>query len=430
MKCATIAKRVISAGLLSLLVVTSLSAQVQKKEGFHFTSPLSLSAGRDNRFLAGESVQDDTVFLFLLPTTSIVKASQRTEFSFSYQPEFELFQDNSQLNAWNHTAGFRLSSKITPRLRLDVGDSFLTTRDPSRRLGNSSLVLPRSLFQENAFYTGVDYELSAKTTLGFRYDTTVTLFNSPDATRTGFFDQMGHAGTVTLARRLTSQQKLSGTYSYLTLRLLNRDNDPSLPATPGVAEPTHYLTLGYDVTLNRNLVLRLAGGTIRANGFSYMASGEIEKRLGPIWIDLGYHRTISFFGGLGSRGLGISPDLRISDGLLVGNIYQMATFGVRGNLTSRLGLDMHVRGSKTSSGRPGSAIKSLIGSARVDYKLTDRVVLFSTAEVYAQRSNEQIGIPLSRGRFFGGLEIILSRSNGSRESRRSPVSTTTPGNDF
>jgi hypothetical protein len=427
MKCTTMVKRVISVGMLSLLVVTSLSAQVQKKEGFHLTSPLSLSAGRDNRFLAGDSVLDDTVFLFLLPTTSIVKASQRTEFSLSYQPEFELFQENSDLNAWNHTAGLRLSSKITPRLRLDMGDSFLTTRDPSRRLGNSSLVLPRSLFKENAFFAGVDYELNPKTTLGFRFDNTVTLFNSPDAARTGFFDQMGNAGTVTVARRLTSQQKLSGTYSYLTLRLLNRDGDPSLPVIPGDAAPTHYLTLGYDVTLNRDLLLRIAGGTIHANGFSYMASGEIEKRLGPIWIDAGYHRTISFFGGLGARGLGASPDLRFSDGLLVGNIYQMVSFGVRGNLTSRLGLDMHVRGSKTSSGRPGSAIKSLIGSARMDYKLTDRVVLFSTAEVYGQRSNEAIGLPLSRARFFGGLEIILSRSNGSRESRRSRALTTTPG---
>jgi hypothetical protein len=414
--------------MLSLLAVTSLSAQVEKKEGFHFTSPLSLSAGRDNRFLAGESVWDDTVFLLLGPTTSIVKASQRTEFSLSYQPEFELFQENSNLNAWNHTAGFRLSSKITPRLRLDMGDSFLTTRDPSRRLGNSSLVLPRSLFQENAFYTGLDYELSPKTTLGFRFDNTVTLFNSPDAVRTGFFDQMGYAGTVTLSRRLTSQQKLTGTYSYLTLRLLNRENDPTLPAISGVSAPTHYLTLGYDVTLNRNLLLRLAGGTIHANGFSYMASAEIEKRLGPIWIDAGYHRTISFFGGLGSPGLGPSPELQFSDGLLVGNIYQMASFGVRGNLTNRLGLDLHVRGSKTSSGQPGSAIKSLIGSVRMDYKLSDRMVLFSTAEVYGQKSTEQIGVPLSRSRFFGGLEIIVSRSNGSRESRRRPASTTTPGN--
>ena len=428
MKGTKMVKRVIAVAVLSLLLTTSLSAQVEKKEGFHFTSPLSLSAGRDNQFLAGESVRDDTVFLLLGPTASIVRASQRTEFSLSYQPEFELFQENSDLNAWNHTAGFRLSSKITPRLRLDMGDSFLTTRDPSRRLGNSSLVLPRSLFQENAFYTGLEYELNPKTTLGVRFDNTVTLFNSPDAARTGFFDQMGYAGTVTLARRLTTQQKLTGTYSYLTLRLLNRDNDPSLPVLSGVSEPTHYLTLGYDVTLNRNLLLRLAGGTIHANGFSYMASGEIEKRLGPIWINAGYHRTISFFGGLGARGLGPSPELRFSDGLLVGNIYQMATFGVRGNLTERLGLDVHVRGSKTSSGRPGSAIKSLIGSARLDYKLTDRVVLFSTAEVYGQRSNELIGVPLSRGRFFGGLEIILSRSNGSRESRRSPALTTTPGN--
>src|SRR5690348_15325122 len=71
----------------------------QQHEGFQFTSPLSLSAGYDNNFLVGSQALDDTVVLLTAPTLSWTRNTHRTNFTVDYQPEFEIFSQNSNLNA-------------------------------------------------------------------------------------------------------------------------------------------------------------------------------------------------------------------------------------------------------------------------------------------------------------------------------------------
>jgi hypothetical protein len=41
--------------------------------------------------------------------------------------------------------------------------------------------------------------------------------------------------------------------------------------------------------------------------------------------------------------------------------------------------------------------------------LNDRVILFARAEYYGQNVSQYTGAPLSRRRYFGGLEFVLSR---------------------
>src|SRR5579872_5506558 len=222
-------------------------AWAQRPDGFQLTSPLSLSAGYDENFDVGSQVLDDTVTLLTLPTLSWTKSTHRTNFSIDYEPEFELFSQHQDLNAWNHSATLRFTQRINGRLTLEAGDSFLSTMDPSRQLVDSLLLLPRGRFQQNVFYTGLSYRLDGRTTLSVRFDNATVTTALPGAVASSL-DQMSNAGSVTLERTVNRHHTLSGSYSYLLVHPLNTGNS-------GNSIGMHNFNAGYIYTLNPGLIL-------------------------------------------------------------------------------------------------------------------------------------------------------------------------------
>jgi hypothetical protein len=101
---------------LVLVVYSVASACAQQADGFRFATPLSLSTGYDNNFVAGSQVLDDTVSILTAPTLSWTKVTHRANFSVEYEPEFELFSGHQDLNAWNHSATLRFTQRISDRL--------------------------------------------------------------------------------------------------------------------------------------------------------------------------------------------------------------------------------------------------------------------------------------------------------------------------
>jgi hypothetical protein len=132
-----------------LALHTVVPARAQRPDGFQLTSPLSLSAGYDENFAVGAQTLSDTVTLLTLPTLSWTKNTHRTNFSIDYEPEFELFSQHQDLNAWNQSATLRVTHRINGRLTFEAGDSFLSTMDPSRSLVDSLPLLPRGRFRQN-----------------------------------------------------------------------------------------------------------------------------------------------------------------------------------------------------------------------------------------------------------------------------------------
>src|SRR5579859_1032331 len=225
-----------------VLALNSLvPAWAQRLEGFQLTSPLSLSAGYDENFDVGAQAVSDTVTLLTLPTLSWTKSTHRTNFSIDYEPEFELFSQRQDLNAWNHSATLRFTQQINGRLTLEAGDSFLSTMDPSRRLVDSLPLLPRGRFRQNVVYTGLAYRLDRRTKVSFRFDTATVTMALPGAFA-GKLDQTGSAGTMTLERVVNRHHTLSGSYSYLYVRPLNSGT--------GSATGVHNFNLGYIYTVN------------------------------------------------------------------------------------------------------------------------------------------------------------------------------------
>lgn len=155
-----------------------------------------------------------------------------------------MFGTHSELNTWNHSARVGVTRKFSSRFSFDMGDSLLSTADPSRTLANSFLLLPRSRYRENALYVRGDYSLSPNTMLSLRFDSTLIRYGLAAEFRKTFLDQMGNAWTASLDRRLKEREKITATY--MVLRLTTLDS-PGMPPNAGSGIPglTHYFAVGH-----------------------------------------------------------------------------------------------------------------------------------------------------------------------------------------
>jgi hypothetical protein len=393
-------------GLIVLPVIllvrgSAATASAQERpNGFYQTSPLSLSAGSDNNFVAGSSKFNDTVTLVTAPAFSWFGSTHRTDFSVNYQPEFEIFTRHDEFDAWNHSSMFRMAHQINSRWSLHSGNSFLSTMDPSRQLNNSLLLLPRSRFLQNTFYTDLTYRLDRVTKFTFRFDDAVTTSNLSGVLAKRL-DQLTNAGTVTVDRDLTSHQKLSGTYSFLHVLPLHQE-------IAGGGTNVNVLIAGYAYEINPRFIIQLNAGGVKSTQFTFNGSAAVQKQVGSVWLAAGYQRYLGFFGALTPSGEppGTIP---FANGLTPNSVYQVAMVRAWGNLTKRVGLEGSAQKALNGVTVQGRGVRSLIGQIRLDYKLSDRFVLFARAEHYGQNVNLFSEQPLSRNRYFGGIEIVLSR---------------------
>ena len=400
-----------------VLALNSLvPARAQRPDGFQLTTPLSLSAGYDQNFAVGAQTLDDTVTLLALPTFSWTRNTHRANFSIDYEPEFEIFSHHQDLNAWNHAATLRFTQRINGRLTLEAGDSFLSTMDASRRLVDSLPLLPRGRFRQNVLYTGLGYRLDGRTKLSFRFDTATVTMALPGAF-TGKLDQMSGAGTVTLERTVNRHHALSGSYSYLLVRPLKAGPSGSIAGVQN-------FNLGYIYTVNPGLIFRLSGGAIRGGQTSFIGAAAVEKRLSGLWVAAGFERYLSFFGGLAPTGAATAGAIPFVNGLAPNDVYQVASLRAWGKLTRRLGLEGSALRALNGVSPQNRAIKSAIAQFRLNYTLSERLTLFTQAAFYSQTANQFSQIPFSRRRYFGGLEIALSRPRESAKGAHDPVDVT------
>jgi hypothetical protein len=403
-----------------LALLAAAPGTAQRFDGIRFTSPLSLSGGHDENFIAGDGELDDTVYLFNAPTLSVLKNTHSTDFAVNYQPEFEFFSRHPGQNSWNHRAMLRWRQRLNARWSLEAGDSFLSTKDPSRQLADSLYLLPRGRFQQNAVFAAVDYKWDRRTTMGFRFDNGVTTMALPGA-RSGLFDQIGGSATVSLERVLTRRHTLGGSYAVLYVRPLDRQT----AAAPGLVDfykPAHTINLDHTFKVNSGLILVLSGGAIRGHQFSYRAGALVEKRFGPFWAAAGYQRYLAFFGGI-TPTMGLPPATTFASGVLPGSIYEVGSFRIRGRLTRRLGLEMGGLRARSEVQNRDRDTKSVIGHFRLSHKLTKQFSLFTEAEFYGQNMNEFLHSQMSRKRFFGGLEIVLMRPPEPARVPKTPPDT-------
>ncbi len=185
--------------ILALLAASPVLAQ----DGFRFTSPVDITIGRDDGFLAHNQILTDTILTVRPPQLSFLHKSPRAGLTVNYQPEIELFNKNRDLNALNHMGTASFTFRITDRLHFNAGDDALMTQDPTRSIAGSLTFLPRQRFKQNMAYAAVNYAMTRRDTVSVRFDNVA----ASSRVRT--------AGTASLAHMFGRKQTVTARYSLL-----------------------------------------------------------------------------------------------------------------------------------------------------------------------------------------------------------------------
>jgi hypothetical protein len=330
-------------------------------------------------------------------------------FSLEYQPEFDIFTNYSNLNAVNHTGMLTFTHKFNPRWSLNVGDAFVSTMDSSRTLSNSLILFPWGRFDQNTMYTELVHKLNKKTNISLRLDSVYTTVAIPELK--GGLDNVTGAGTLTVDRSLTAHQQISGSYSFIH----------TVPVDPQPFRTVSNIQVemaAYSYNLPPGLIFRVTGGATqggRQSGFT--GSATVEKRIRDVWVSAAFQRYLGFFATFGPLGEPLPGQVVLANGVTPDIRYD--TFSVRaaGRLTKRIGIDANAQKAINGTDVSGLKIRSLVAQLRVDYRLNDRFVLFARVEHYGQNLTFFLPEPISRNRYFGGVEIALSKSAGPNGPR-------------
>jgi len=419
--------------LLTLsLLLCAVQAYAQQARsgytGFALTSPLEVSGGQDSNFLidrtstleklfflslsptvqqqtplAQPKAFDDQVLLVNAPTLSYLADTQRLELAVNYRPEFELFRQNSDQNAWNHDFSAGFAYLLNRRTEIFVGDMFRATQDPSRTVQSVSLLLPRNQYSENAFRASLTQSLSALTRFELRFDDTVTKYGQDDPFQVRLLDTRTTGGAVVFTHMVKRNQRFRGTYAMFRARPVDQQDEGDSVVDVervGLREPTHTVIGAYQFGLNATTIVEGSGGLANGDGLnSYVWSVSADKLIGEMVIGGAYGRTLLFYGN--------DPTV-LATGLRSNDVYEVASFRIRGRLKPRMDLLLNVTAARDVSENVFKRTRSLLARLRLDYQWTDRTATFLNLETYQQSRNDFVNDALARNRMFVGIEYSLT----------------------
>ena len=376
----------IATGLAVLALLGPSAALAQ--DGFRLTSPLDATIGRDYGFLAHDRKLTDTILIIRPPQLSFTNRSPRAGFTARYQPEIELFDNNRDLNALNHSATASFTFRITERWQFNATNEALVTEDPTRTIAGSLIFLPRRSFKQNMAHAGFKYSLTARNAVRFSFDNVAASapLNTVAFPGTG---RVRSAGTVSLEHAFGRKQTVTATYS-----LLNAN--------------AQFAGVAYESELAHDFTVHLSTGLLKDGGSNYLLSGHAEKRLGPVWVNGGYHRFLSIFGTSIQGGVPIGNDLGLPVGVSRTNVYQVFSAGVSGKLSSRAGVELRAAATKNNSGTANRDINNVSGRFKLDYGLTERLKIYTDVQFYSQTYNVFVDAPIDRRRYIAGIQFDIS----------------------
>jgi hypothetical protein len=403
--------------------------------GVSFIAPLQISGGTDHNFLVDRtnpnqrllvlslppSLQsaapsilpkrlDDQVFTVVLPKIGYQNDSKRHEFFATYVPEFEMFAHNSDQNAMGQEATATFTYFLARNIQISAGDSYRSSHDPARTLDNVMLLLPRSPYHENDIRAGLEFVVNPLTAFGARYDNDRANFGQTDPFQARILDSQSAGYSVFGTRMLSRTQRLRVTYGIFKITPLNPHAkfEDQVDVPYSFTKPIHSGTLEYRLALNPNTILTFSGGAIGLDtGLNYTFRAGIDKRIGNYyWLSGGFARSLSFSSG--TTPAGFSPGLGST------GFFDVYTARFKGQPTRKIGVLFDTTISRDAAGKVATGIQSLMARARLDYRVSDREVLFTSIESFEQNNNAYVRAPLSRNRFMVGIEISLSNETDRR----------------
>jgi len=403
--------------------------------GFSVVAPLKVATGTDGNFLVDRTPPAERLFLLSLPPSVQLLApaanpqrlkdgvimltvpklafqnyGPRHELTITYVPEIEMFRQNSDLNTWNHDAAFTFGYHVSRRIKVSVGDSFMTSNDPATALQNVFLLLPRSQYRENGFRGVVDFQASGTTAFELRYDRTrATYGQKTDPFQTHNLDAIGQGVSFGMTRMFSHTQRLRVRASLYRFEPINRAQDEDRVIRRYNVPLTRALELQYRIRVNPSTYINFSGGaTAAARGLTYTVGAGADRRFRSLWVGGGFSRYLAF--------TALGPTL-FANGLNPSGFYDALYLSVREELTRKSVFKFRATTARSSNDGLIVGTKSLMGSARFDYRLSDRTVWFATFETFQQNKNEFVRTALSRNRFMVGIEFSFSDERDRRTNR-------------
>jgi hypothetical protein len=424
--------------VLSLVLpASSLFAQqgtVGISDGFSFVAPLKVGVGQDNHFLVDRtppadrlfvlslppSVQslapdfrpkrlDDQVMTLTLPKIAFQNYSRRHELVMTYVPEIEMFHTNTDQNSWGHDAAVSFRYHVSRNIQVSVGDSYVTSKDPSRTLQNVFLLLPRSRYEQNAIRGEVELQTSGVTGFQVRYDTTRSTFGQTgeiDPFQLRILDTSAGGLTFTMTHLLSRTQRLRARVSFYRFNPINQAG----AVITSQDEPINRaVELQYRIHPNPGTNVMFSGGASAvANRLTYMLGVTSDRRIGSLWFGGGFTRSLAF--------TALGPTF-FANGVNPAGFYDALFLTARAELTRKSTIQMRATGARAAASSLVQASQSLIGLARFDYRLNDRTVWFTSFQTFQQNKNEYVRSALSRNQFTVGIEFSLSSDRDRRTNR-------------
>ena len=150
------------------------------------------------------------------------------------------------------------------------------------------------------------------------------------------------------------------------------------------------------------------GATAAARGLTYTLGAGADRRIGSLWLGGGFARYLAF--------TALGPTL-FANGLNPSSFYDALYLTAREELTRRAVFQFRATAARSSNDGLIVGTRSLMGSGRFDYRLSDRTVWFATFETFQQNKNEVVRSALSRNRFMVGIEFSFSGERDRRTNR-------------
>jgi hypothetical protein len=229
-------------------------------------------------------------------------------------------------------------------------------------------------------------------------------------------DIAGVAGTATVDHSFNTHHAVEGNYSYLFIHPL----DSGFGA---IDSHVHNVNLGYTYTVNPGVIIRLFAGGTKAIQPAFTGVAAVDKKFGNVWVSAGFQRYLAFFGQVAPVGTPVGT-VPLGAGVAPNSIYEVVALRAWGKLTRRVGIEGAAQRALNGVTVDNQGIKSVVLQLRVDYKLNDRVTAFARTDFYGQNINEFTAFPISRRRYFAGLEFTLSRApelSGDPHRHKPPV---------
>ena len=399
-------QRLIAVFVVAAACLAAPSALGQDRPiNFYLNSPVEVQTGFESGIPYGNTRWNAPATIVTLPTFSLMHMSLRNDFTIYYQPEFEILPSLGRLNSFNQNAGLHWIANISERWSFTANDVFTGTDDEGQRF-ESTFLLPRGSYKDNGFYSSLNFDITPTTRIKFRYETAFVDFSAVNLSKPLFFSRIGNTGGVTVDHHFSERTKLSASYDYLRAVSLEKyDNNGNLilPFTP-----TQFVTSTFTFNATPSLLMEVTGGFVHNPANSYLVGGLVEKHWQKMTIAGGYGRYLTFVGGATAASVDLAVPVTAAQLLPPNSISNTVSFRTQGYFSYHWGLDTTIMASNTAGTTNYTTLRSAMGGARLNYRISDHLTLFADAGLYRQNANVILPVPISRSRFFAGISYTFS----------------------